>query len=128
VYRRNGVEHQAQLVDLPSSRVRRATVVLEHAQTDAGLTLDQAVQRSRALLPQDAQPRSAGPEGNARFVVERFFSAALAGALPADSFATRSAQPGQLLVVYARRPDGRIGDVVVGIGDDPSSLLALLNP
>jgi LPXTG-site transpeptidase (sortase) family protein len=127
VYRRNGVEHRAQLVDLPSALARRTTLVVEHAPTDATLSMDQAVQHSRGLFPKDAQPRAAGPEGNASFVVERFSSAALANALPPDWFSARHGQPGDFLVVYARRPDGRVTDILVGIGDDPSALLDALS-
>ena len=60
-------------------------------------------------------------------VVERFSSPALAAALPAESFTARHGQPGDLLVVYARRPDGRIAYIAVGIGDDAESLMSRLS-
>ena len=126
VYQRYGTEHQAQLLDVPTTSQRRATVVAERAPADAPFTQDEAVRRSRGLLPKDARPRTSGPEGNARFVVERFSSAALEKVLPADWFTTRQGEPGDFLVVYARRPDGRVTDVAVGIGNDPAGLLELL--
>ena len=94
---------------------------------DAPLTFDAAVALSRSLLPNDAQPRAHGPEGNQRFIVERFTSPALAATLPAESFTAQHGQPGDLLVVYARRPDGRIASVVVGIGDDAEALMSRLS-
>jgi hypothetical protein len=35
---------------------------------DAPLTFDAAVNLSRSLLPNDAQPRARGPEGNQRYI------------------------------------------------------------
>jgi LPXTG-site transpeptidase (sortase) family protein len=126
VYQRDGVEHQAQLVAFASSAPPRATLVVEHARTGAPLSLDEAVRRSRALLPTDARPRSATVDGNQRFVVEYFASLALERTLPPEWFTERHAQPGELVVVYARRADGRITHILVGIGNDPSALLGLL--
>ena len=91
---------------------------------DAPLSFDAAVRLSRALLPTDTQPRDAGPEGNQQFVVERFTSPTLAAALPPEWFADRQGQPGDFIVVYARREDGRIAFLIVGIGDDPEALLS----
>ncbi|MDQ6671793.1 MAG: sortase [Chloroflexota bacterium] len=118
------LEHKAQFADLPSGSVRRALLVADLPPPDAPLAFDTAVGLSRNLLPDDAQPRASGPEGNPRFVVERFTSPALAAALPAEWFTEQHAQPGDLLVIYARRPDGRITSVVVGIGDDAQALLS----
>jgi hypothetical protein len=87
------------------------------------LTFEAAVALSRSLLPNDAQPRAHGPEGNPRFIVERFTSPALAATLPAEMLA---GQPGDLLVVYGRRPDGRIAYVAVGVGDDAETLMSRL--
>jgi hypothetical protein len=117
VYQRNGVEHQAQLVDVPGDGTRRAAVVVEHA--PVALTYAQAIQHTRSLLPHDATPRAAGPEGNTRFIVERYISAAVASTLPNES--------GEFLVVYNRNKDGTISDIAVGVGDDPNRLLDLLN-
>ena len=122
------LEHRAQLADVPSGSVRRALVVADVPRSDAPLTFSAAVGLSRGLLPDDAQPRASGPEGNPRFIVERFTSPALAATLPAASFTDRHGQPGDLLVVYARRPDARIAFVIVGIGDDAESLLSLITP
>ena len=123
----NTVEHRAQLADVPGGASRRALLVADVPAPGAALTFDAAVALSRSLLPNDAQPRAHGPEGNQRFIVERFTSPALAAALPAESFAAQHGQPGDLLVVYLRRPDGRIAAIVVGIGDDAESLMARLS-
>ena len=92
---------------------------------DAPLTFDAAVRLSRSYSPKDAQPRAAAPEGNQRFVVERFTSPSLGATLPPEWFTDRQGQPGDFIVVYLRRPDGRIALVVLGIGDDAEGLLSL---
>jgi len=71
VYR---VGHRAQLADVPGESARRAVLVADVPPSDGPLTFDAAVTRSRGLLPNDAQPRAHGPEGNQRFIVERFTS------------------------------------------------------
>jgi sortase (surface protein transpeptidase) len=126
VYRRNGVERQAQYVD-GAGKERRADVVVERSRADASFTLDEARRHATALLPRDAVARSASPEGNGRFVVEYFTSESLEQTLPAESFTEREGEPGDVVAVYRRRPDGRITDILVGIGSDPSELLALLD-
>jgi LPXTG-site transpeptidase (sortase) family protein len=132
------VERRAQLADVPAATTqpapgaanrpaataKRALLVANVPPADAPLTFEAAVRASRDLLPKDAQPRTAGPEGNQRFVVERFTSPDLAAALPAEWFADRQGQPGDLILVYGRRADGRIAFVAVGIGDDVDSLLS----
>jgi hypothetical protein len=118
------VEHRAQLADLPTGTGSRALLVADVPPADAPLTFDAAVGVSRGLLPNDVQPRAARPEGNQRFAVERFTSPALAAALPAQWFVDRQGQPGDLIVVYGRRADGRIAFVAVAIGDDANSLLS----
>ena len=118
------VERRAQLADLPTGSGRRALLVADVPPADAPLTFDAAVSVSRGLLPNDVQPRAARPEGNQRFAVERFTSPALAAALPAQWFVDRQGQPGDLIVVYGRRADGRIAFVAVAIGDDANSLLS----
>jgi len=141
------IERRAQLADAPPSPApalaatpagstapisagapaRRAVLVADVPPAYAPLTFDAAVALSRSLLPNDAQPRGHGPDGNPRFVVERFSSPNLAAALPADAFTAQHGQPGDLLVVYARRPDGRIAYLVVGIGDDAEALMSRLS-
>jgi LPXTG-site transpeptidase (sortase) family protein len=74
------------------------------------LAFDAAAREARKLLPMDAQPRSAAPEGNARFVVERFTSEHLAQALSLDSR--------DFSVIYEKNPSGAITAVVLGLGDD----------
>jgi LPXTG-site transpeptidase (sortase) family protein len=141
------LEHRAQLADvpaapatgapavpalpgppgLPGAPTRRSLLVADVPPPNAPLTFDAAVALSRSLRPNDAQPRAHGPEGNQRFIVERFTSPALAATLPAETFAAQHGQPGDLLVVYGRRPDGRVAYVVVGIGDDAETLMARLS-
>jgi len=115
-----------QLVDLPDGKSRRAALVAAVPPRTAPITFDAAVQLSRGLLPKDAQPRTKGPEGNDRFAVERFSSASAAEMLPREWFSDRKGQPGDLLVVYLRRPDARIAAVAVVLGDDPTAALSRL--
>src|SRR5262249_12866595 len=81
----------------------------------AGITFDVAVGESRKLFPNDPRPRSAGPEGNSQFVVERFTSSNLAAALGVDS--------GDFSVIYTRDQRGLVSGIVVGLGDDFDALL-----
>jgi LPXTG-site transpeptidase (sortase) family protein len=111
----------------PVRMSRCALLVAALPPASSPLSFEAAVQLSRGWLPRDAQPRTSAPEGNQQFIVERFSSAALAAALPAEWFTDRSGQPGDFLVVYRRRSDGRISGVAVGIGDDASLLLAALD-
>jgi sortase (surface protein transpeptidase) len=123
VYRRDGIEHQAQLLDTGPGQPRRAAVVVERARSDAPFSMDEALRRAHALLPRDARPRAAAPDGNGRFVVEYFASDALDHALAADL----PTGPGEFIIVYARRPDGRVTDILLSIGNDPAAALALLD-
>jgi LPXTG-site transpeptidase (sortase) family protein len=127
VYRYLGGERRAQFADLPDGKSRRAALIAAVPPRATPLTFDAAVSLSRGLLPKDAQPVSKGPEGNDRFVVERFSSASAAQQLPAAWFTDRKGQPGDLLVVYKRRPDGRIAAVAVTLGDDPTAALDRLS-
>jgi LPXTG-site transpeptidase (sortase) family protein len=127
VYRTRGGEHRARLVEVPGDvAASRASAVVLHAPDGAPWALDEAIRQSRELLPRDTQPRAVQPEGNQRFVVERFTSPALATLFPDGAFTPGRGAAGDLLVVYVRRSDGRIGDVVVGLGNSPDALLALL--
>ncbi|MGI9148440.1 MAG: sortase [Chloroflexota bacterium] len=117
---------RAQFADVASGSTRRALLVADVPPPDSPLSFDTAVGLSRALLPNDAQPRASGPEGNPRFVVERFTSPALAATLPTEWFTDRSGQAGDLLVVYMRRTDARIAAIIVGIGDNADALLSRL--
>jgi LPXTG-site transpeptidase (sortase) family protein len=74
------------------------------------LAFDAAVREARKLIPSDTQPRTAAPEGNAQFVVERFSSMQLGQALSLPS--------GDFSVVYTRNPAGAIGSIELGVGDD----------
>jgi len=79
-----------------------------------GMSFDAAVRESRKLLPTDARPRADAPEGNSRFIVERFSSPSLAQALGSDEF----------LVIYTRDPRGTVTSIVLGLGDDFDALIA----
>ncbi len=128
VYRRNSLrqEHMASLIDAPSGAVKRATAVVERAAPDHPFTVEEATRRSRALLPRDARPRGAGPEGNSRFMVEYFNSSKLAEVLPRQQFSDDEAQPGDFMVVYRRTPQGTVNAIVAGVAGSPAALLALL--
>jgi hypothetical protein len=79
----------------------------------AGLPFDAAVKESRKLFPTDTRPRAGAPEGNPKFVVERFTSSTLARALGRADFA----------VIYTRDAKGTISSVVLGLGDDFDALI-----
>jgi len=79
-----------------------------------GMSFDVAVRESRKLFPTDARPRADAPEGNSRFIVERFSSPSLAQALGSDEFS----------VIYTRDPRGTITSIVLGLGDDFDALIA----
>jgi hypothetical protein len=89
------------------------------------LTLEAAMTQARALLPRDAQPPSASPEGNDAFVVQRYTSQSLLNALGPEVFEAAQTPPGQVLVVFARDPaqNGRVTRIVVGVGNDPAGML-----
>jgi LPXTG-site transpeptidase (sortase) family protein len=116
-------EHRALLTPAGPGQ-RRATLVGTIAPSGAPLTFDAAQQISRTMMPRDAQPRTATPEGNQRFAVERFTSASLAATLPLDSFTGSSGTPGDFLVVYRRQPDGHVAFVAVATGDDPDVIFS----
>jgi hypothetical protein len=82
----------------------------------ASSTFDKAVSDARKLFPSDTQPRSAGPEGNPQFIVERFTSNTLAQALSLAS--------GDFSVVYTRDARGAITSIVLAPGDDIDTMLA----
>jgi hypothetical protein len=80
--------------------------------------LNAAQAEARRLLPRDAQPRGSPQEGNQEFVVERYTSPMLARALPAEVFQQARGEPGDVVVVYVRNPQGAITRVAIGVGDD----------
>jgi LPXTG-site transpeptidase (sortase) family protein len=107
VFRQPGREiHVAFTPDPP-----RATLVA--ILPTAGLPFDAAVKESRKLFPTDTRPRAGAPEGNPKFVVERFTSSTLARALGRADFA----------VIYTRDAKGTISSVVLGLGDDFDALI-----
>jgi hypothetical protein len=77
------------------------------------LSFDAAVREARKLFPKDTTPRAAAPEGNPRFVVERFTSPTLEQALGTADFT----------VIYPRDDKGAITGIIVGLGDDIDALL-----
>jgi LPXTG-site transpeptidase (sortase) family protein len=107
VFRQNGREiHAAFTPDPP--RAALVTIL-----PSAGLSFDAAVKESRKLFPTDTQPRAAAPEGNPKFVVERFTSPTLAQALGSGDFS----------VIYTRDDKGVITSVVLGLGDAFDALI-----
>jgi hypothetical protein len=88
--------------------------------TGAPMTLDAARDVARTLLPNDAQRRTAQPEGNQQFVVERYHSNTLAQALPDGLAREWGGQEGDLIVIYQRSPSDadRIDKIIVAIGDN----------
>jgi hypothetical protein len=121
-YRKTTVEYHVGYTPDPP----RAWLIEELVPQGTAMTIEQAMPEARKLFPRDAQPRSAQPEGNNQFVVERFRSATLGEAIPPEQFQQRGGNPGDFLAVYARDPAqaGRITRIIVGIGDDPNVLLA----
>ncbi len=89
---------------------RAALVALQPA---AALSFDAAVKESRKLFPTDTRPRAAGPEGNFKFVVERFSSPTLGQALGSGDF----------VVIYLRDAKSNITSIVLGLGDDFDALI-----
>jgi LPXTG-site transpeptidase (sortase) family protein len=120
VYRNWGAEYRAAFTDTPDGSGRRAVMV---ARTPSGASsLDQAHKDAQALLPRDAVARGS-PEGNPRYVVERYTSPSLGATLPPQGYAEGESDPGDFLVVYPRQPDGKITGIIVGIGNDADGLL-----
>jgi LPXTG-site transpeptidase (sortase) family protein len=78
-----------------------------------GLSFEAAIKESRKLFPTDTRPRGAAPEGNPKFVVERFTSPTLAEALGSGDFS----------VLYTRDAKGTFSSIVLGLGDDFAALL-----
>jgi hypothetical protein len=93
----------------------RAALLAEILAPEKALTFDAAVREARKLFPADTVPRAAAPEGNSRFVVERFASPSLAQALGTGDFS----------VVYTRDTRGTISSILLGLGDDFAALMQL---
>ena len=104
VFRQPGREVHVQF----SSDPPRAQLVADTL--NPPLAFDAAVREARKLFPTDAQPRSAAPEGNAQFVVERFTSQQLGQAL--------SLAAGDFSVVYEKNASGAVTAILLGLGDD----------
>ncbi len=104
VFRHQGGEVHVQFSPDPP-RARLVAEVL-----NPPLAFDAAVREARKLFPNDAQPRTSAPEGNAQFVVERFTSSQLAQALSLPS--------GDFSVIYTKNPAGAITNIELGLGDD----------
>jgi sortase (surface protein transpeptidase) len=109
VFRQAGREYHVLMTPDPP----RAAMLVELPGTGARLTFEVAVQDARRLFPKDAQPRAAGPEGNAQFIVERFTSPTLEQAVGTADFS----------VIYTRGAGGAITSVIIGLGDDFAALI-----
>jgi hypothetical protein len=124
VYRKNTFEYHAGFVPDPNGR---AALIAELPQANAQpWTLEQATAEGHKLLPKDAQPPNAQPEGNDQYVVERYTSQLLGQVLPEQVFTANKGQPGQFLAVYIKdsAQGGRITRIIVGPGTDPQALLS----
>ena len=123
VFRKNNFEYHVGLV--PDLNGRAALVVEQPIQTGQLPALQQAQAEAHRLLPQDAQPPNASPEGNAQYVVERYTSQNLAQVLPAEVFSPGGGQPGSFLIVYVKdAQSGNIARWILGPGNDPNALIA----
>ena len=125
VYHASGVEYRAAFSDTTDPPARRAAMIARLPARP--MSLDEAHKEAQALLPKDAVRRDSAPEGNAKYVLERYSSPALAVALPPQGYAEGESEPGDFLVVYTRLPDGRITDMVIGLGNDAEGLLRPLS-
>jgi hypothetical protein len=122
VYRKDSVEYRVGFV--PDINGRSALIVEVPPTSGAQpLTLEAAIAAARKLLPKDAQPPSPVPESNTEFAVQRFTSQSLLAALGPAVFQAAQAPPGQIMAVYARDPQGRITRIIVGVGNEPRTLL-----
>jgi hypothetical protein len=124
VYRKGSAEYHVSFV--PDPQGRAALTVEVPGQGQQPWALDAATSEARKLLPRDAQPPNAPQEGNEQFVAERYTSATLAQALPAQAFTVNGGQPGQFMVVYVKDPQqgGRVTRIIVGAGNDPQALMS----
>jgi LPXTG-site transpeptidase (sortase) family protein len=113
LYRKSAIEYGVGFSPDPAT----ATSIRVSAPGSTPLTLSAAIAATRDLFPSDTYPRTPAPEGNDRFVVERFESASLA-AVDGD---------GQFVVVYLRGAGNTIDRAVVATGDDVPAALALAN-
>jgi hypothetical protein len=111
---------------VPDPNGRAVLIVELPQQTAPPWTQEQALTEGHKLLPKDAQPPNAQPEGNDQFLVERYTSQTLAQALPAQVFTANKGQPGQFLAVYVKdSPQGsRITRIILGPGNDPQALVS----
>ena len=116
VYQRPPREYQVLFSPDPARAVLEVVRPLAGAQ----MTLDSGRQVARGLLPNDAQARSAQPEGNESFIVERYHSNTLAQAIPPDVARDWGGQAGDLIVIYQKTPSSpdRIDRAIVAIGDN----------
>ncbi|MFN0071099.1 MAG: hypothetical protein ACKVVP_06375 [Chloroflexota bacterium] len=116
VYQRPPLEYQV----LYSADPARTLLIVCRPLAAAPLTLDAARDAARRLVPNDAQMRTAQPEGNETFVVERFRSESLAQAIPAELLREWGGQAGDLVVIYQRSTSApeRIDRFIIAVGDN----------
>lgn len=123
VYRKPPAEFHVGFV--PDPQGRAALIVEVPVQGQQPWDLAAATAEGHKLLPRDRQPPTPQQEGNDQFVVERYTSAQLGQALPAQVFEANKGQPGQFLAVYVKDPQqgGRITRIIIGPGNDPQALI-----
>jgi len=109
VFRESGREYRVLFTPDPA----RAAMLVILPPAGQRMSLDAAVSESRKFFPNDTLARSAAPEGNAEFVVERFESPTLELALGTAEFS----------IIYTRDRQGFITRIVFGLGDDFPMLL-----
>lgn len=112
VYRRQRDEYRVGYEGEP----QRATFLVQVLPQDSNLPFEETTRLSRRLIPRDAQPRAERPEGNERYVVERFTSPSLAQALPEEAF--DNAEPGSFMVLHLKNERGAVEMIVIAPGDD----------
>lgn len=112
VYRKDRTEYRVAFAGEP----QRAAFLVQVLPENSNLPFEETTRLSRQLMPRDSQPRAERPEGNDRYVVERFTSPTLARALPPEAFG--GANPGDFLVLHLKNPSGAIEMIVVAAGDD----------
>jgi hypothetical protein len=122
VFRKNNFEFHVGL--LPDLNGRADLIVEQPIQSGQLPALAQAQAEAHRLLPRDAQPPNATPEGNNQFVVERYTSQTLAQALPPEVFSPGGGEPGSFLIVYVKDQSGNIARWILGPGNDPNALIS----
>ena len=122
VFRKNNFEYHVGLV--PDLNGRADLIAEQPIQSAQPPALAQAQAEAHRLLPRDAQPPNAAPEGNNQFVVERYTSQTLAQALPPEAFTPGGGELGSFLIVFVKDQSGNIARWILGPGNDPNALIS----